>query len=238
MLENLHGRVFLKRGFTGEKEIIFEDKRFSRFMERFYICCATEELTPEEVSALCQERAKEPGAIGPANATVKDIFRALVEKIIPANFLEIGAGCNPILANSDPIVDRVRYVKSDADIYSANSLTMFSGQQCGLNFPQGYFDLAAAVFVLHFNFYENQIAELHRCLSVNGVFVANIYRRTADSRAALAAQFKKNGFLLKILPDPHNLCDHHEYWVLAKNIQALDTHQAELLAIINRAGLK
>lgn len=224
------------RGLMGEEEITYENQRFSRFMKRFYVCCATEELTPEEVSALCQERAKQPDAIGPANAQVRGIFRELILTINPHTFLEVGAGCNPILANDDPIVSRVRYIKSDADINSADGLTVFSEKDCRLNYPSGHFELAAAVFVLHFNFYENQISELYRCLSADGAFVANIYRRTEGSRAALAENFTRNGFFIERLPDPYVACDNHEYWIFVKKEEMLGTYREKLLKALAGAN--
>lgn len=237
-LENLCGRVYVKRGSIGEEVIICNNQRFSRFMKRFYLSCETEDLSPEEVSALCQERAKAPESIGNANAQVRGLFRSLIQNINPRKILEIGAGCNPILGEHDPILKHAKYVKSDADIESADDVTMFSRHDCGLDYPDGYFDLAAAVFVLHFNFYESQINELHRCLSADGVLIANVYRRSISSRKALSSRFEEKGFLIEALPDPISLCDLHEYWIIAKTQRALSTHRAELSTILERANLE
>jgi hypothetical protein len=230
-LRRLCDGVFFNDGAIGEQEISHCGTRLFRFMDRFYLRCPPDELEPDEVSALCRERAKSTGLITQTNQTVREIFKRLVYVLKPSRFLEIGAGSNPILSPADSLIRDTHYVRSDADAGQAKGLTEFS-LDSGLNYHDDHLDLAAAVFVLHFRFYEGQIAELQRCLKTTGAFVANVYSRSNESRATLKRSFLAAGFQLAIIPDPHNLCRAHEYWIAAKREDSLVRHELVLRSIL------
>lgn len=230
-LRRLCEGVFFNAGTIREQEISHDDTKLFRFMDRFYLRCPPDELEPDEVSALCRERAKSTELITETNQKVREIFRRLVYALKPSRFLEIGAGSNPILSPADDLIRETHYVRSDADTEQAKGLTEFSVDS-GLNYHNDHLDLAAAVFVLHFRFYEAQIAELQRCLKPTGAFLANVYSRSNESRATLRESFLVAGFQLTIIPDPHNLCKAHEYWIAAKHKDSLERHERALKSIL------
>lgn len=230
-LRRLCDGVFFNDGAIGDQEISHCGIRLLRFMDRFYLRCPPDELEPDEVSALCRERARSTGLITETNQKVKEIFKRLVYELKPFSFLEIGAGSNPILSPSDRLIRDTHYVRSDADADQAKGLTEFSVDS-GLNYHNDHLDLAAAVFVLHFRFYEVQISELQRCLKTTGAFMANVYSRSNESRATLKQRFLDAGFQLAIIPDPHNLCKAHEYWIAAKQEESLARHEVVLRSIL------
>lgn len=203
-------------GAVGPEVLEHEGRTLRRFMDSFYIRCETEHLTSVEVSALCRARANNPLMIGCTNTEVQDVFRALIGTRKPTHLLEIGAGLNPLLKESAP---QMLYVKCDADPQSTSGQGVFSGAQPALPYPDDLFDMAVAVFVLHFHFYTEQIVELHRCLAPKGVFVANVYRRTLPSLARLAASFESCGFFVRRHLDPRELCHGHEYWAISKDLE-------------------
>lgn len=213
--------------------ILHEGVPLYRFMDVFYINCAADELDSSQVEALCRARALNPSSFAGANSLVRKVFREFIGKAKPANILEVGAGTNPIMPECDLVGAQINYVRSDADPVNADEKNVFSGTANVLNHPDGHFDFAAAVFVLHFKFYGEQISEIYRCLKQDGIFLANVYRRSVQSRMALRDEFQCRGFELVILDDPSNLCQDHQYWVAGKNKAEAEAAANLLLGIIS-----
>jgi len=238
MLQILHlcDGVYQNNGTPrGPETIEHEDRILYRFMDRFYIRCETENLTPVEVSDLCKARASDPALIGKPDSVVRELFKAFVNQRRPKHLLEIGAGTNPILQVNDSLVDgrKILYVKCDADSGNMDGNHVFSGQNSSLPYEADFFEMALAVFVLHFHFYAEQIAELYRCLAPSGVFVANVYRRTPRSLECLTQSFVDKGFVVKKLLDPKSLCQGHQYWVISKNACSAEIALSDLKILIS-----
>lgn len=218
-LVHICGRVYENLDDSpGPVSHVHDEMNLCRFMDKFYIQCATDELNTNEVFELCRARAKRPEAISAVNSSVRGILRSLMHEIRPTRMLEIGAGSNPIFQSITPAPSGMDFFTADADPQiAAEGPTNLSWSDCRLPCADNYFDAAAAVFVLHFPFDELQVAELYRCLSPKGVFVANIYRRSEQSRTNLADAFRRAGFTVNIVDDAQKLCRNHEYWVVGKN---------------------
>jgi hypothetical protein len=215
--------VYRNDGEKGEKEISYLDVTLIRFMDIFYIRCHPDELTPIEVSELCRERVKHPDTFLAVNGVVRQLFRDFIWKLSPTRILEIGAGDRPILSGVEASEQGILYTTADADPDVEGCF--FSGMNSRLDFPDSHFELATAVFVLHFHFYDAQIAELHRCLSSTGVFLANVYFRAKESREKLRQAFESKGLNLSVTPDPRGLCRDHEYWLAGKDPVRVDAAQ-------------
>ena len=164
---------------------------------------------------------------------VRQLFRSFIWKLRPKNILEIGAGGRPILSAAEADEQGISYTTADADPDIEGCF--FSGMNSKLEFPENHFELAAAVFVLHFYFYEAQIAELHRCLSPNGVFLANVYYRTQESREKLKQSFDSRGLKLLVINDPQQLCRDHEYWLAGKDSASLEVAQKFLRDLLEQS---
>ena len=205
--------IYRNEGEEGESQIVHEQETLIRFMDRFYLRCEPDKLTAVEVSVLCQERSKNPTVVLGPNRAVQDLFRRFIDSVNPKNLLEIGAGSNPILSAQHASMKGMVYQACDADPTYAE---LFSGQSPELRQPDGFFEVICAVFVLHFPFYEAQIKEIFRCMAPSGVFLANVYWRSAASRLELLNSFHLAGFSSQIIKDPAHLCRDHEYWILGK----------------------
>lgn len=218
----------------GPEERVHEGRLLHRFMDKFYIRCETDELTPIEVDVLCRARASKPSTILRANSVVQELFRGLVRLRNPARLLEIGAGASPVFQDGGWLGDPLSYVKCDAAPDHANGWHVFSGFNAELPLESDYFDMAIAVFVLHFHFYASQVVELHRCMAPKGVFIANIYRRKPASLMRLNQSFGEAGFFVETLPDPHALCQDHQYWVVGKDREAVGGTLSELASLASK----
>lgn len=200
--------------------IVWLDRKYSRFMNIFYIDRPCDELTTHQVHVLCRARTSRPSSIGPVNDRVRAVFRKTIFELAPTRALEIGAGRAPVMTVSEASELGIDYVISDGDesIHSE----IFSGEKATLGYQADTLDFVVALFVLHFRFFESQISEVARCLAKDGVFLANMYRREQHSRSLLINQMGQHGLTVKIVKDLHELCNAHEYWFIGKNASRLD----------------
>lgn len=211
----------------GPDETTHNGKKYYRFMDFFYTYTPfLDELEAVDVSHLCRARAKFPNLISQTNTDVRELFRRVAVELAPKTFLEIGAGFHPIFNKSKQ--DCAGYVISDADpevIEKFSHLNyicqVFSSESCELEFGDGHFELVMAVFVLHFPFYENQLAELYRAMSPSGAMIANVYRRTVEAKNRLSVDMEAAGFKVHKVIDQKKLCKDHEYWVIGKELNIL-----------------
>ncbi|MGU2752724.1 hypothetical protein [Pseudomonas aeruginosa] len=207
-----------------------------RFMDKFYISNEhLDEMSRTEVNSLCRARARFPELITGVNKQVKEFFRSFVHAYSPRSILEIGAGRHPLFDTS-PI--GVEYVLADADTDVKNGLDEktdfkeFSESSPKLIYEDGYFHLIIAIFVMQFPFCSPQIEELSRCLADDGVCIVNVYRRRPEARKDLINALTMAGLIVKVLPDPQNLCRDHEYWAIAKDSKKAEQCLSVLSSIV------
>ncbi|MNR33546.1 hypothetical protein D3C85_1512280 [compost metagenome] len=117
-------------------------------------------------------------------------------------------------------------------VNSSTECYVFSETACGLPLDENYFEMVMAVFVLHFPFYKTQLDELHKRLKVSGVVIANVYRRSANSRERLIADMECSGFKVLKVQDANNLCVEHEYWILGKQDAQMEICASTLKELI------
>lgn len=221
-IEEICQGVYWNEDGAGPREIVHDGLTLVRFMDHFYLTCSAEDLSPNQVTELCRKRQSRPEIISNTNSGVRQLIRKLIDHKKPESLLEIGSGSNPILTNEEHIKLGIDYVRADADPTHASNEQDFSGQNPGLRFENSSFEMAIAIFVLHFRFYTNQIDELYRCLKLSGIFIANVYSRSPESRIKLIETFKTAGFLLTQVLDSQRLCKDHEYWVIGKQLEYVD----------------
>ncbi|MFG0359877.1 hypothetical protein [Pseudomonas sp. zbq_11] len=224
----------------GPETTVYFEATYYRFMDFFYTQTKhLDELSPDGVRNLCRARAKYPLLISKTNVEVRSLFNALAKKVGPATLLEIGAGRNPVFEDETP--SEMHYVLSDADseVVAFHSerkseCYAFSGEICNLPAKPDYFEMVIAVFVLHFPFHKKQFIELYNRLSLSGVIIANVYRRSSEARERLTSEIIETGFKIKKIIDSANLCRDHEYWILGKSDAQLENCAVTLKELIDR----
>lgn len=206
-----------------------------RIMDFFFTELPADELNLEQVLAICHERAKDKRCSSGANEKVKSLFSSFLENDQIKNILEVGAGDSPILGAQDIQQRKISdYVISDADnIYQC--VTVVFGESNALTrYPPEHFDLVIALFVLHFKFYPSQITQIYEHLKSNGIFLANIYNRSDESRAKLIQDFRDVGFFVELMADPKPWCKDHFYLFAAKEKDSLILHMQRLSKLIDQ----
>lgn len=208
-------------------------KLYFRFCDFIFIPDSTESLSPEQVIIVNQIRAvyfkKHPQFH--INSTVKEEFKSMIDMLSPTTILEFGPGSNPFTQAAD--IDKKFYFVdfNPASIEFLKSLGLNSnlfGKESMLNLPNESVDVIISIFVFQFDISQTQVDELYRVLNVNGLLLANMYKRSVESRIELLDKFFSTGFLHSIVSDKSNLCENHEYWVLYKT-----KNEEKINALIN-----
>lgn len=202
------------------KEIHIDGHRYFRFCDFIYIPASTEKLSKEQIISTNALRKsyfdKHPEF--KKNQEVHELFYRLISELEVQNILEFGSGYNPSVFAFQA---EIQYCDFDPEV--VNHLSRI-GLKCH-NFSAGNtldieseeIDLVISIFVLHFKINGFQISELFRILAKDGVFLFNLYSRSANSRLELKQKFEKVGFYITRIEDEHNICSDHEYWILYKN---------------------
>lgn len=222
-----------------DRTIELDGKVLYRFMDFLYTSNKNlEELNASQVKALCKARAermpqpsnkRETAYSQSPNQVVRRLVQHLIRELKPSNILEIGAGANPAL--EEPYQGQ-NYVVTDMDegtIFHKDDYNAkfkpckFGEDETRLPVETSQIDMIIAIFVFHFRIYDYQIKEIHRCLSENGVLIANVYRRSRHSRDTLIAQFTALGLHHSSVLDTISDCFENHYWIIAKNKRLIDS---------------
>lgn len=217
----------------GDSSIEIDGKYYYQIMDFFYIELPAEELSPEQVSGLCQARADEPRCFGGANKKIKQLFNRFLKSNEGKTILEIGAGTNPILSESEVSSHQIKYIGSDAD----NKYSGLYHFDASTNLPDDSLDVVIALFVLHFKFYEHQISQIYEHMKEDGIFLANVYNRNAASREKLKQDFENVGFKVEFIVDPQNTCRDHHYFFVSKDGIVIEKNKTLLLDLLQRQDL-
>ena len=241
LLEEIEvGVLKIKGDKPGPDKVEYNGRIYYRFMDFFYIQnCNLDELEPEQVNSLCRARAKYPNLISVVNRDVREVFKELAETIRPTSLLEIGVGRNPIFGNDGYKPDYYILADADAEIvmHYANSngnCYKFSKDICEIPNFDNFFEMAIAIFVMHFPFHKSQLLEIRKRLKKSGIVVANVYRRDFSSRIKLTRDITDAGFKIMKVQDSNNLCRDHEYWILGNEDAHIQNCATKLEMIIKK----
>ena len=211
-----------------------EGKIHYRLMDFFFIEKPADELSIEQVLAICHARANDPRCSSGANQSVRLLFKQFLNNPDIQNILEVGAGNNPILTSNDiKARDIGDYVISDADSEYQCVKVLFGESNKLTTYPAEHFDVVIALFVLHFKFYTSQIEQIYEHLKPSGIFLANVYNRSKESRDILINDFEKAGFLVQLIEDTQKHCKDHFYLFAAKDMNVINNQITRFTSLIN-----
>lgn len=225
-LQLLEEGVFFTLTSSKTSKIEPPGEEYSCFMNHFYIDRCTSELTEKQVFAICDTREKHPEIIGTINDSVKDFFRLFVNHGNFREVLEIGSGSKPTFQGHG---NAFNFTASDANIDVINNTRKSGIKSIELGRYRtdeitATYDLAFAVFVLHFQFSDEEINAIKDHLKPNGIFIANVYRLTEEKRCTLTNQFNNLGLEVIRVKDLQKTCKEHEYWVISKELDTAKKH--------------
>jgi hypothetical protein len=96
------------------------------------------------------------------------------------------------------------------------------------------FDAVVAVFVFHFRMPTEHIESMVRLIGANGFILANVYRRSPESRLRLMCAFQQRGLQVWCRTDPTNSAADHEFWFIASPRRAHEVGEAVLATTVER----
>lgn len=208
-----------------------DGRSYFRIMDFFYTHLPADELSLEEVSQLCRARTNEPKCFEGANKEIKQLFNDFLKTNAGKTVLEIGAGSNPILLKNEAQSLNINYLGSDADNKYSDLIHFDASKDLP---PDTFFDVVISLFVLHFKFYNHQISQLYSHMTPDGIFLANVYNRTAESRDKLKSDFEKVGFFVEFVEDPKQICRDHYYFFVSKRLDSIENNKKLLLNLISQ----
>jgi SAM-dependent methyltransferase len=175
----------------GPRTLMFEGKRYWRFMDFFYLPRPAARLNESAVVELCEmrrrfaERCIDLRHNATVAARIVDIFAPTVQP--NSNVLDFGCGdgLSMKLVSATkrlPVGTRLTGVDlSESAIGAARDAGFLSYlATIPLPFESGFFDAAYALFVMHFDIGREYLAELVRVLKPGAAFCFNIYNAPAD----------------------------------------------------------
>ncbi len=212
------------------KSLTIDGKVYTRFLDFIYMPCETHELTNEQCIAVNDIRNIyfETHKDMLINRKVKQHIATLINQLCANNnmtLLEYGCGYQTI---HGLLKVNTSYVGTDINhkVVAKNKKTDLTGRFFIMdkeNIPinNGTIDFIVSIFVFHFNVTTQQLSQLFNMLSDNGVMVFNLYLLPKNQRQALFLKIEKIGFFYHREMDVDELCQNHEYCILAKSPNAL-----------------
>jgi Methyltransferase domain len=192
-----------------------------RFMDAIYLSKPVEELEPDKIRHVnrARRRLMQDGSVETTNLRVKRAMAAAVNEWAPDDILEWGCGDETM----HPFLDTYRSytaVDIDPDVVSRHrrdqKINCRTADNALDSLPPQSIDVIISVFVFHFQMPSAHLRKMAEVLRLDGCILANVYRRSEDSRKRLREAFEAQGLQVTPMPDPSNACTEHEFWVIAR----------------------
>ncbi len=204
-------------GGTPPPTLVYGGIALHRFMDRIYVPGPTEALSPEQITLVnaLRRTLMLRDEVDQANAIVTQMFAGVIRSEDAHDVLEWGCGYNSIDAELPPTVS-FSCVDLDPQVVkwqSALGLRCYHTSQPPL---RASVDAIVSIFVFHFHVAGAHVQAMASALRPTGFLLANVYRRDDASRAALRAEFERQGLTVVSRDDPLALCARHEYWAMSR----------------------
>ena len=197
------------------------DQEFVRFMDYILSPVDTDAVDLNMLSTINSLRLRlvASGFAGSTNGIIKRAFSDFVSHGSHQTVVDWGCGFDPVNTRmGDP-----RRIGVDLDP-AVVATQRSAGHECYLPADPallqyaGGVDAILAAFVFHFRIGTSHIRMMCNLLREDsGVIVANVYRRSEESRSRLAESIRAEGLALRTAIDRSNLCRQHEYWMASKS---------------------
>lgn len=192
-----------------------------RFMDVISVPQPTEELSVRQIREVNRlRRTLLDDTASPELLTNQRIKRAIASaagNVGVKTVLDWGCGYHCLRPFIDPGVEFVG-VDIDPDVVAHNRA---AGIDCrhpsefAKGQPDQAFDAILSVFVFHFKLPANHIDTMVRLIGQDGFILANVYRRSAESRQKLRGAFLDRGVEVRTTPDPTESAAGNEFWFIA-----------------------
>lgn len=201
-----------------------------RFMDYIMLPTMVEYLSPDQISIVNALRLQllNGGAASAAHLVFKDATLRYLSSAGVRSVVEWGCGFDPVALPLDTLEDYLCIDIDPAVVAFQNGI----GVRCciptdpALTVTDRRFDVIIAIYVFHFRISIGDMKLMRRLVRGDGIILANVYRRSALSRARLARDFVSAGFCLATAADPAELSLRNEFWMLSPSRPKSDLQKA------------
>ncbi|SDY68264.1 Methyltransferase domain-containing protein [Micromonospora pattaloongensis] len=211
-----------------------------RFMDVILLPLTTEDLNTRQIREVNKLRRQlmlgDQSAQYATNHRVKSAMAAAVTRVGARSVLDWGCGYHPmrgLLEHRDHFVG----VDIDPEVIADNlrhGVACLPAQDAPTMLAGMAFDAIVSVFVFHFRMPPEHIESMVRLIGANGFILANVYRRSAESRQRLRRAFEARGLQVWTRTDPTRCAADHEFWLIASPRRAHEVAETVLDTTVER----
>lgn len=205
---------------TGPVRLQIRGRTYERLMDYLYTPIPLERLTRGQIHVInmLREDLILGKYIGGTDNQIKDNFAEAIRSVGAERVLEWGCGFDSLRTRL-PGVD---YGAIDIDPWVI-SYQRGKGTVCQL--PEevqeeisGKINVIPSIFVFQFGITDHDVSVMSKVLADDGFVLANVYRRSPESRFRLRKKLTARGLNVVRRRDRQNLCKGNEYWLASKKL--------------------
>jgi hypothetical protein len=205
---------------VGPVRLQIKGRPYERLMDYIYTPIPLERLSRTQIHIvnMLREDLIRNKHIGGTDNQIKDKFAEVIRSVGAKRVLEWGCGFDSLQTR---LMD-IWYEATDIDPWVI-SYQKDKGAICRL--PEnvekhiaGKVDVIPSIFVFQFGISDNDVAVMSNVLAADGFVLANVYRRSPESRLRLRRKLASHGLTVQRRRDREDLCTGNEYWIASKNL--------------------
>lgn len=210
---------------VGPARLRIRGRNYERLMDYVYTPIPLERLSRTQIHIvnMLREDLIQGKHIGGTDNQIKDRFAEVIQSIGAKRVLEWGCGFDSLQTR----LSDIEYQAADIDPwvikYQRNR-----GAACRL--PEdveehitGKVDAIPSIFVFQFGISDKDISVMANVLADRGFVLANVYRRSPESRLRLRRRMAAHGLTVYRRHDLEKLCKGNEYWIASKDLSEIES---------------
>lgn len=219
---------------VGPDRLEIRARKYERIMDYVYTPIPLERLSRAQIQIvnMLREYLIEGKHIGGTDNQIKDKFAEIICSVHAQRVLEWGCGFDSLQTRLPNISS---YEATDIDPAVIN-FQRKRGAICRLTENmekniEGKVDVIPSIFVFQFGISNDDMAVMSNALAPRGFVLANVYRRSPESRNRLRKKLAGHGLSVYRRRDLENLCKGNEYWIASKGLS--EAESVQLLGRLN-----
>lgn len=221
-------------GETGPARLQLRARTYERLMDYIYTPIPLEKLSRPQIHVvnMLREDLIRDKHIGGTDDRIKNKFADAIVHRGARRVLEWGCGFDSLKTR----LGDISYEATDIDPwvirYQWRQKTICRLPEDVERNIGGKVDAIPSIFVFQFGISDGDIRVMSNVLSEDGFVLANVYRRSPESRNRLRRRLAAHGLTVHRRRDLENLCKGNEYWVASKGMSETDSQ--EMLDMLSR----
>jgi hypothetical protein len=194
-------------------------------MDYVYVPIPLERLSRSQIHIvnMLREDLIQGKHIGGTDNQIKDRFAEVIRGMKAESVLEWGCGF-------DSLQTRLSGISYEAADIDSAVIKFQRSREATCRLPEdieehivGKVDVIPSIFVFQFGISDKDIAVMTNVLAPRGFVLANVYRRSPESRLRLRRRMAAHGLAVYRRPDREKLCKGNEYWIASKDLSEIES---------------